>query len=398
MGLVACPFAPNRSPTRDLVPYSFMKSTHFPHALRILATSVALLCQPAGRAGTELEAAPGKDKIVAPVEDKNPLSMVTFGGKFSKDLESGFVDGMLQFWSPGDFAFFLNTRSTLDDNQQLLSSYGLGARYLVPDRDIILGANAYYDSIHSAFDNDFDQLGLGAEVLTRWVDVRFNYYLPEDSLDQIDQGGGSDRGRGLGPVFGNKVASNRVLLQRQRTTTSSRSTTKRFEGALEGFNAEVGFLVPGLDRYMEVRLFAGAYYYDNPFGSDYSGFKARLEARFLPGLIADVEYWDDAYLTGGHWTGELRVSVPFAICNLAQGRNPFEGTAEMFRPRQREFRERLSDMVIRSHRVMSTASPTQTTNSSSTSQETVNVGQVVLQPPVKKVSAARTPPPERGEG
>lgn len=365
-----------------------MSKASFLHAVLpvLLAPCVAI-------AGSTVEAT-GKDKIVAPIVKHDPLSMVTLGGKFSQDLQSAYLDSIFQFWSPGDFAFFLNTRTTLDDNQQMLSSYGLGARYLVPGREIILGANAYYDSLHSAYENDFDQLGLGVEVLTRWVDARFNYYAPEGSSYEIDRSSSSASDRRLGPVYGNAVSRNRILLQRELTNSSTRRTSKRYERAIEGFNAEVGFLVPGLDRYMEVRVFAGAYHYDNPFGSDYSGFKARLEARFLPGLIADVEYWDDAYLMGGHWTGEVRVSLPFSFFNLAKGRNPFEGTAEMFRPRQREFRERMSDMVIRSHRVMTVASSPQPTTTSSQSTDTVTVGQILLQPPKKVVAAA---PPSEGD-
>ena len=71
----------------------------------------------------------------------------------------------------------------------------------------------------------------------------------------------------------------------------------------------------------------------------------------VKGLIADLEYWEDEALMGGHWTAGARVSVPFDFGNLVSGRNPFEGAAEMFTPRRREFRERLGEMVIRSHRV-----------------------------------------------
>jgi hypothetical protein len=89
----------------------------------------------------------------------------------------------------------------------------------------------------------------------------------------------------------------------------------------------------------------------NPYGPDYDGFKARLEARLLPGVTADVEYWQDAALMGGHWTAGIRVSVPFSIYNLATGRNPFEGISECFTPRSRDLNERLGEMVHRSHRI-----------------------------------------------
>jgi len=356
----------------------------------IAAVTAATFFLEASRApaGVEIEAAPGKDKIVAPVAATLPLAMMTIGGKESSHLGSGYLDSILPFWGPGDLVFFLNTRTTLDTNDQLLSSYGLGARYLVPDHEIIFGGNAYYDSIHSMNGNDFDELGLGAEVLTHWVDARFNYYLPDSHRYEVDRHSTDESSSTVGPVFENAINRQVIFLQQQHFGTARHITTRRFEGALEGWNTEAGFLVPGLDKYMELRLFVGAYHYNNPFGHDFTGVKARAEARLLPGVIAGVEYWDDAYLMGGHWTGEFAVSVPFSLFNLAKGRNPFEGTAEMFRPRQREFRERLSDMVMRSPLVM-TNTGTQTTQTSSSSTGTATEGSILLKPLVKTVA----PPP-----
>lgn len=364
-------------------------------SIAALTSLVGLSTAPAG---TEIEAAPGKDKIVVPAADRLPPAMLTLGAKSSSHLTEGFVDSVLPFWAPGDAVVFLNTRTSLDGNDEMIGSYGLGARYLVPGREIIVGGNAYYDSIHSRNGNDFDELGLGVEILTRWVDARFNYYLPEGKQTLTDKRSGSESDSELGPVFSNRVTPNLILFQQQRFTRSSRTTKRSYEAALEGWNAEVGFLVPGLDKYMELRFFAGAYSYDNPFGGDFTGFKARAEARILPGLIAGVEYWDDAYLTGGHWTGEFAVSVPFSIFNLAQGRNPFEGTAEMFRPRRREFRERMSDMVVRSHRVM-TVTGTNTSTTQNAVAPVATEGGLVLKPRVRYFAGA-TPPPQvdGGEG
>jgi hypothetical protein len=362
-----------------------------------IAALTALVGVASAPAGMEIEPEPGKDKIVAPVEHRLPLGMLTLGGKASGDLGEGYVDSVFPFWAPGDVVFFLNTRTNLDSSDELVSSYGLGARYLVPGHDVIVGGNAYYDSIHSMHDNDFDELGLGAEVLTRWVDARFNYYRPEDSHHLISKRSHDEFSSDLEPIFGNRFGRDLFLQQR---FTRTRTTSRTYEAALEGWNAEIGFLVPGLDKYMELRLFAGAYSYDNPFGGDFAGFKARAEARVLPGVIAGVEYWDDAYLTGGHWTGELAVSVPFSIFNLAQGRNPFEGTAEMFRPRQREFRERLSDMVVRSHRVMTVSgTPPPTINTSVQSTGTEGSGNS-LKPKFKFFGSGAVPFPQvdGGEG
>jgi len=334
---------------------------------------IALLTPGSNQAGQPLYGPTGKEakgKIIAP-EEPVP-GAISLGGEFSSHLQSVFVDSITPFWRPGNATVFLNTRNNYNDSHQYTSSYGLGVRYLVPDHDVILGANAYYDSIDSQFDNQFQSFGFGAEVLTHWVDARFNYYLPaSDDILSHTTHSTSFQHTVTGPV------QNGNLIQTTTTTRTRRQTFQTFEAELEGWNAEVGFLIPGLDRYMETRVFGGYYHYNNPFGHDYEGFKARLEAHFLPGVIGDVEWWDDAYLNGGHWTTDVRVSVPFSFFNLFSGRNPFEGAGEAFTPRQREFKERMSDMVVRSHRVKTVKSgQIETHDSSSTKTQTDTVGTV----------------------
>lgn len=367
-------------------------SFHPMKMLRIKRTAAAAVAALAGQlgiafAGTEIAPAP-TEKIVAPPEKTMPVGMATLGGEVSSHLGGVYLDSILPLWNPGDAFFFLDTRTTYDSHNQMLSSYGLGARYLVPDHEVIVGINAFYDSILSRHGNDFDELGLGAEILTHWVDARFNYYLPDNGRYEIERSTHSDFHTEISPVYGNAVSRNVILLQQQKTTHGRRTTTRRYESAVEGWNAEIGFLVPGVEKYMELRLFAGAYAYEG-----FSGFKARAEARPLPGVIANVEYWDDRELMGGHWTGSLAVSVPFSFFNLFKGRNPFEGFTDSFRPRRREFRERMSDMIIRSHRVMSDDSATATsTSGSSSGTSTTTNGTIVLNPEVKKPVAV--PPPD----
>jgi hypothetical protein len=55
------------------------------------------------------------------------------------------------------------------------------------------------------------------------------------------------------------------------------------------------------------------------------------------------------------------VSVPFNLGNLFAGKNPFEGASEAFGPPSQDFGDRMSDMVIRSHRVKTTTSGFQQT-------------------------------------
>ena len=316
-------------------------------SIALTLSCIALLTPGANQAGQPILGPTGKDtkdKMVAP-EDPVP-GMITLGGRFSEHLQSVYLDSLTPFWRPGNAVVFLDTRNTYNDSHQYESSYGLGVRYLVPDHDIIIGANAFYDSLDSQFDNQFHSFGFGGEILTHWIDARFNYYLP-DSDDILS---GSDQRKSKSTTVSGVLQQGDLLTRTVSTRTRSR-TFRTFEAQLEGWNAELGFLIPGVERYMETRVFGGYYHYNNPFTHDYEGFKARLEAHFLPGLIGNVEWWNDAYLKGGHWSADIRASVPFSFFNLFSGRNPFEGAGDAFRPRQREFRERLSDMVMRSHDV-----------------------------------------------
>ena len=362
------------------------------HFSQTFAAALGLLTLVSAQAGTPIE--DNKGKMVVPEEDKLPYGTFTLGAKFSDNLSSVFIDGVTPFWAPGDFVMFLSTKTTLDDNSEVLSSYGLGLRYLVPGQEIIVGANVFYDGIESQYGNNFHQLGIGAEVLTRWVDARVNFYIPEG--DVYETQGFSRTSNDGGRTF--TFRNGRAITQRNINSRTKRSF-KQYEGALTGLNAEVGFLVPGLDEYLELRLFVGYYNFDGAFSNHYEGVKARLEARVLPGIILDAEYWDDDYLMGGHWTGGVRVVIPFSIWNICQGRNPFEGTAEMFRMRKRDFRERLSESVIRSHQVMTDQSEPQHTDTKTSEEVTDTVIGFVPQPRFqRKVGAAGPGPTQTPRG
>ncbi len=291
--------------------------------------------------------------VVEPIKPA-PIGHLTLGSQFSEELSGVNLNALLGIWTPPnhDAFLFIDAGFHYEDNGQAITSLGLGYRQMLGDNAIV-GANVFWDHVDSEHDNDIHQLGLGLELLTQWVDARFNYYVPEDDTFTVSRSASSN------------IRSRFVPGGISRTTERTEFT--RFETGLEGFNAEVGFLIPGLENIAETRVFAGYYHYDNPFGSDFDGFKARLEARVLKGVTANVEYWDDEALMGGHWTAGIAVSVPFDLGNLFAGKNPFEGASESFQRVPRRFQERLSDDVVRSHRIQTTTSgPLQTSRTIST--------------------------------
>lgn len=320
--------------------------THpFPMSKRFLAPALLALLLPSTNgihAAQEIVAPPptdAKDKKVLTEPEKaswfpcDPASRVTLGVLASRSLTGGYADLLTGIYAtqPRDKFYFLESNYHLEDDGQFVSSVGVGFREHIPGKDVILGVNAFYDSIDSFRDNHFDQLGMGAEMLTRWVDARLNYYLPDNNVFVTD------------------------------TYHSRGNSYSRYESGIEGFDLEVGFLIPGLDRYVETRVFAGYYRYNNPWGRDWEGFKARLEARLLPCLTANVAYWDDTYLMGGHWTGEVRVTLPLSFFCLLRGQNPFSDP-DFWKPEPRNFDDRMSDMIEREHRIMTAVSDRQLTH------------------------------------
>ena len=262
------------------------------------------------------------NKVVTPTNDSLPAGTITAGGKFSNHQESAWLDALIPFARVGDATLFSDIRGTWDDKSQATFNLGLGMRYLVPGHDIIIGGNVYYDYIDSQFGSHFDQLGLGAELLTKWFDARFNYYVPDNGVHPVP----------TAPGF------------------------FRLESGLDGWNSEAGFLIPGLDKYLEARLFAGYYQYHSRVGLGVEGFKARAEIRWTPAITTDIVYWGGNTaklnaLNGGNWIAGVRVSLPFEIGNLFQGKNPFAGAGDALKfGKRREFKERLGEVVWRSHR------------------------------------------------
>lgn len=263
---------------------------------------------------------------------ESPRGGATFGFISSKHLTGGYIEPMSGLLTNPErnALLFIDSRYYREDDSQFVGSTGLGFRELLHDGRILLGANAFWDAIYSRNGKDYNQLGLGAEVLSEWIDFRINAAFPENNHYLVAE-------RKAGDVVGE---------------------TRSYEAALEGVNLEVGFKLPIPAKISEVRLFGGGYLYRNPFGDDFSGFQGRVEARLLRGVTADLEYWSSAALMGGHWIGELRVTFPFtSFFEIARGGNPFAFVSEAFQPLSGDFADRINEPIIRPERIETVVSP-----------------------------------------
>lgn len=138
-------------------------------------------------------------------------------------------------------------------------SFGAGYRHYVPAWDAVAGANIYSDrgNISGTF---FKSWGVGAELLANGWEIRANGYSPYGTKS-VQTGVRADSNSAV--FTGNNVRFSRI---------------DTFREALHGFDAEVGWLLPGnfAERF-DVRAFGGGYWYRGEGIPEFSGFTARLQ-------------------------------------------------------------------------------------------------------------------------
>jgi hypothetical protein len=79
----------------------------------------------------------------------------------------------------------------------------------------------------------------------------------------------------------------------------------------------LGGLIPYVERYGDVRVFGGYYYFANEYGRNFSGGKARLEAQLTDNVILDVSWTQDQQIGSGNFYAGIRFSIP-----LGAGKDP----------------------------------------------------------------------------
>jgi len=229
--------------------------------------------------------------------------------------------------------FFLNPHVRIDDKSGNEQNMGLGFRTLLSGDKLILGANAYYDTMRSEYHNRYGQFGLGMEVLSKWVDFRANYYNPTGSRK-------------------NKIPG----FDKYEFANTSLILNKGYEAALRGFDAEVGIMVPGLSDVIETRAFIGGFWYDSPISQDVNGWKGRIEIKPSRLINIDVEMRHDPVRGSDTFYGAY-LDIPFSIDELTRGGNPFKGFAEAaaFGKGARSMKERMTQKVVRDRYVTTVA-------------------------------------------
>jgi len=184
------------------------------------------------------------------------------GGMVGNTHSFGDVDIFLPLWQDQTSLFFGDLRGTFSTSPSQEGNFGLGYRTQL-NTDWILGGYGYIDIQNSPNSNLFYQGSLGAELLSVDWDFRINGYLPFNGGGQTVSGG---NGNGNLGIFGNNFG--------YRTNTKT-------EYALYGFDGEIGWRVPifPADGDMDIRLYAGGYYFGRSDVDTIAGPRGRIEAR-----------------------------------------------------------------------------------------------------------------------
>jgi hypothetical protein len=227
------------------------------------------------------------------------------GGFGTNEHSGGDVDMFLPLWQDPTSLLFGDLRGTFTGQPAQSGSFGLGYRTQV-DPEWILGGYGFFDLKHTDNDNTFFQGSVGLEALSIDWDFRVNGYFPfnSDSGSTKTSGVGGLNGSGL-TIIGTDIGFHSESQQ---------------EKALFGVDGEVGWRVPifPADGDMDLRVFAGGFYFSASDTDTLAGPRGRIELRLYDLDLLGVQsrltaqglvQWDDHRGTIGGGGLELRIPL-----------------------------------------------------------------------------------------
>ena len=282
---------------------------------------------------TAVKAAPEKQAVVAPtqatpeakaVEAQKPESdsaTLTTGIWTGENYFEGRLDALLPLlnWSAVDGKLFFDGRGAWADEGEEEFNAGLVYRQRCLPAGGILGVNTFYDSRWTKEGTQFNQWGLGAEALTKWVDLRANYYLPENKNEKIGSEESVTLEKSVYKTEYDQYAVNSDLHEKWVRSLEefwNKDVYDIYSVPLKGYDAEIGVKLPVNIKNFESRLFIGYYDFEQRGGHfdtpdvDISGLKSRFEVRGWNRLIVDAEVYEDEDLFDSKFMLSARYRVP----------------------------------------------------------------------------------------
>jgi len=201
------------------------------------------------------------------------------------------------FWE--NYVPFLDARAHILNDGRWAANAGVGTRYIFDPCQWMVGGNVYYD-YRGTKHGHYNQISAGLEAFYERYEAHLNGYLPV--------GGKRNRTKSHVDSVTFKGFSGNYILQNENYKNS-------YEGAMKGFNAELGMHLAGNRMDYDLYFGVGPYYYDVSSGKHAWGGKARLKAELTKYLFLELS---DSYdrIFHNRFQGTVNVSIPFGgqIC------------------------------------------------------------------------------------
>ena len=207
------------------------------------------------------------------------------------------------------------------------------------DEGFYIGANVSFDMADTNFDQRFWQMGIGAEIGTRYLELRGRYFVPlGDGEETVERYSYSDSFHYSSPYV------------EAHSSFTFESVFTYLTESLEGYDLTASLLVPGLDRWMEARVIGGyAYFQGTTLDSiEYDSCHLGVELRPVPAVVLGATWFENEALVGDNWMFTLGFQLPFETADIGDGKGGFWGhIKDAFKPKRRHLAERLREPTRR---------------------------------------------------
>jgi hypothetical protein len=223
-------------------------------------------------------------------------------GKYINIGEHAEIGAFIPFELCSPYQFFIDGRGYRFNGGKWATSAGVGIRSIFFDCDV-LGVNAYYDYRRGKAQGDFQQVGIGGEWLTNWLEFRINGYIPVGSKMHKGHFHSFDLGDGY------------------------LATRQQHQFAFGGFDAEIG--LPYINYYgLGFYGGIGPYFYGKEHHDHFWGGFARFEMDWRSILYAEVVYSYDKIHTS-NVQGVFRFSIPLNFFCDSYNCDPYDSCGDL---------------------------------------------------------------------
>jgi hypothetical protein len=219
------------------------------------------------------------------------------------------------------------------------SGLGFGFRHLRAGSSedgggtFFFGGNGFVHSANTWTGQDLNRFSLGVEAGTRRFDVRARRHFP-----------GNDVTTTVRSVTRFEGTSESGGIQAEESLTFDTTATLLSE-SLRGWETDASWLVPGVDRWADLRVLAGYAAFESPSlaGYEVDSWRAGLEFRPLPAVSLSAIWHENEQLFGASWLYGVALEVPFefgdpgsgSCAGPSGGRGWLSGLRTSFRSRAR---------------------------------------------------------------